>query len=89
MSARMLWSTPVYMLEEIKILNIRISAHESRREIGIAEEDLQLPCVTKKGLTRFWSWQVLMMEEKVQILHQEHERQAEVVTETRKTGEEE
>ena len=75
-----------YMLEEIKLIKIQIAAHEFRREIRTAEEDLQSSYAAEPGLTRLWSWRVSMIKEKLRILHQEHERQAEVVRKMRETG---
>ena len=77
-----------YMLEEVKLLKIQIAAHEILREIGLAEEDLRSSYAAEPGLTRFWSWRVPMMKEKLRILHKEHELQSDAVRKMRETGDE-
>lgn len=77
-----------YMLEQIPLLKTQAAAQKLEREIELAEEALQPSYAEGPGMTRFCSWRVPMMEERLRILHQKHGLQVEVVRKMEKENEE-
>lgn len=68
-----------YRLEKMKLLNIQIATQKFQREVRLAEEALPASYAAEPTMTRFWSWRVPMIKERLRLLHEEREPTAEVV----------
>ena len=51
-----------YMLEEIKLLTLRIGTHNIEEHVALANETLQTSCAVEPGSSRLWSWRMPIMK---------------------------